>query len=264
MRKLQSEGVHGVRRVSRSCSRRRRSGRRSEVSTCTFDAGFHVTGPTPRLAKTRYILPPRCVVCGCSRVFGGPRVAPSRRDQVCPTRLRCRGRHRPDPAPPAARRRAMPVRCPYGGAPLRLLASPRHSAVLASTSGSSSRDEISSLRNERPRWVSTVFLSDDQLLGDLAVGADRRGELDHAALAVRRRVAPGVLGGPQPDADPCELRACPALQGSGAAGAASASPSSRGSRAARRCPVARNVAPDLERAIFRMRVLPGLTPGGTE
>src|SRR5918994_7235505 len=61
------------------------------------------------------------------------------------------------------------------------------------------------------------LLGDEQRLGYLAVRAARRGELDHAPLAWRQRVRPGVLGPSGPDADRRELGPRPTLQGPGAA-----------------------------------------------
>ncbi len=97
---------------------------------------------------------------------------------------------------------------------------------------------------ERPSEMGLHgFLCDEQRLGDLAVGAARRSDLDHAPLAGRQRVGAGALGGSGPYADRAELGPRAARQGRAPQRAASSRASSRGSRAAVRCPAARSVAP---------------------
>src|SRR5205823_1900115 len=61
------------------------------------------------------------------------------------------------------------------------------------------------------------FLGDEQRLGDLAVGAAGCGELDYASFAGSQGVRSGLVGGPRPDADRCELCLRATLQGARAA-----------------------------------------------
>ena len=76
---------------------------------------------------------------------------------------------------------------------------------------------MSSLRNARPRWVSTVFSVTNSVWAISRLVPPVGRELDHAPLAGSQRVRAGVLGGAGPNADRRELGPRPALQGSGAA-----------------------------------------------